>query len=50
MSPIESVGLLETQGLVAALHATDDMLKSAVGQARRQREDRLGLRDDYDQG
>jgi microcompartment protein CcmL/EutN len=29
MSPIESVGLLETQGLVAALHATDDMLKSA---------------------
>ncbi len=28
-SPIESVGLLETQGLVAALHATDDMLKSA---------------------
>lgn len=29
MNPIESVGLLETQGLVAALHATDDMLKSA---------------------
>lgn len=29
MSPVESVGLLETQGLVAALHATDDMLKSA---------------------
>lgn len=27
--PVESVGLLETQGLVAALHATDDMLKSA---------------------
>lgn len=29
MSPVESIGLLETQGLVAALHATDDMLKSA---------------------
>lgn len=29
MNPVESVGLLETQGLVAALHATDDMLKSA---------------------
>ena len=29
MSSVESVGLLETQGLVAALHATDDMLKSA---------------------
>lgn len=25
----EAVGLLETQGLVAALHATDDMLKSS---------------------
>ena len=29
MNPIESIGLLETQGLVAALHATDDILKSA---------------------
>ena len=29
MNPVESIGLLETQGLVAALHATDDMLKSA---------------------
>lgn len=29
MSAVESIGLLETQGLVAALHATDDMLKSA---------------------
>ncbi len=29
MSTSEAVGLLETQGLVAALHATDDMLKSS---------------------
>jgi microcompartment protein CcmL/EutN len=29
MSPTDAVGLLETQGLVAALHATDDMLKSS---------------------
>ena len=26
---MEAVGLLETQGLVAALHATDDMLKAS---------------------
>lgn len=29
MSSTEALGLLETQGLVAALHATDDMLKSS---------------------
>jgi len=29
MSPSDAVGLLETQGLVAALHATDEMLKGA---------------------
>jgi ethanolamine utilization protein EutM len=29
MSTTDAVGLLETQGLVAALHATDDMLKSS---------------------
>lgn len=29
MSNTEALGLLETQGLVAALHATDDMLKSS---------------------
>ena len=29
MSQPTALGLLETQGLVAALHATDDMLKSA---------------------
>jgi len=29
MSNTDALGLLETQGLVAALHATDDMLKSA---------------------
>ncbi len=29
MSTQEALGLLETQGLVAALHATDDMLKSS---------------------
>jgi ethanolamine utilization protein EutM len=29
MSTADAVGLLETQGLVAALHATDEMLKSA---------------------
>ena len=29
MSVTTALGLLETQGLVAALHATDDMLKSA---------------------
>ena len=29
MSTPDAVGLLETQGLVAALHATDDMLKSS---------------------
>ena len=28
-SATDAVGLLETQGLVAALHATDDMLKSS---------------------
>lgn len=30
MTTPDSIGLLETQGLVAALHATDDMLKSAA--------------------
>jgi ethanolamine utilization protein EutM len=29
MSTSDALGLLETQGLVAALHATDDMLKAA---------------------
>lgn len=29
MSTSDAIGLLETQGLVAALHATDEMLKSA---------------------
>jgi len=29
MNPSDALGLLETQGLVAALHATDDMLKSS---------------------
>ena len=29
MSHSDAIGLLETQGLVAALHATDEMLKSA---------------------
>jgi len=29
MNKSEAIGLLETQGLVAALHATDEMLKSA---------------------
>jgi ethanolamine utilization protein EutM len=29
MSTTQALGLLETQGLVAALHATDDMLKSS---------------------
>lgn len=29
MSATTAIGLLETQGLVAALHATDDMLKSS---------------------
>lgn len=29
MSNTDALGLLETQGLVAALHATDDMLKSS---------------------
>ena len=29
MDPGNAIGLLETQGLVAALHATDDMLKSS---------------------
>lgn len=29
MNGSEAIGLLETQGLVAALHATDEMLKSA---------------------
>jgi len=29
MSSSDAIGLLETQGLVAALHATDEMLKSA---------------------
>ena len=29
MSTSDAIGLLETQGLVAALHATDDMLKSS---------------------
>ena len=29
MSTSDAVGLLETQGLVAAIHATDDMLKSS---------------------
>jgi ethanolamine utilization protein EutM len=29
MSSSDAIGLIETQGLVAALHATDDMLKSA---------------------
>jgi microcompartment protein CcmL/EutN len=30
MSTQEAIGLLETQGLVAALHATDEMLKGAA--------------------
>jgi microcompartment protein CcmL/EutN len=30
MNPSDALGLLETQGLVAALHATDEMLKSAA--------------------
>lgn len=30
MNPSDAIGLLETQGLVAALHATDEMLKSAA--------------------
>jgi len=30
MSTSDALGLLETQGLVAALHATDDMLKAAA--------------------
>jgi ethanolamine utilization protein EutM len=30
MSNSDAIGLLETQGLVAALHATDEMLKSAA--------------------
>ncbi|MCA9118139.1 MAG: BMC domain-containing protein [Planctomycetaceae bacterium] len=29
MAQTDAIGLLETQGLVAALHATDDMLKSS---------------------
>src|SRR5262245_38093265 len=29
MNTTDAIGLLETQGLVAALHATDDMLKSS---------------------
>jgi microcompartment protein CcmL/EutN len=29
MPSSDAIGLLETQGLVAALHATDDMLKSS---------------------
>ena len=29
MATTDAIGLLETQGLVAALHATDDMLKSS---------------------
>ena len=29
MSTSDALGLLETQGLVAALHATDDMLKAS---------------------
>ncbi|GIX04904.1 MAG: hypothetical protein KatS3mg114_0773 [Planctomycetaceae bacterium] len=29
MNEIQALGLLETQGLVAALHATDDMLKAS---------------------
>lgn len=29
MNKFDAIGLLETQGLVAALHATDEMLKSA---------------------
>lgn len=32
MEPSFALGLLETQGLVAALHATDEMLKSAAVQ------------------
>ena len=30
MNGNDSIGLLETQGLVAALHATDEMLKGAI--------------------
>lgn len=30
MNPTDAIGLLETQGLVAALHATDEMLKGAA--------------------
>ena len=29
MTNPDAIGLLETQGLVAALHATDEMLKAA---------------------
>lgn len=32
MNNSSAIGLLETQGLVAALHATDEMLKSAAVQ------------------
>ena len=32
MTSSNAIGLLETQGLVAALHATDEMLKSAAVQ------------------
>lgn len=32
MNSSDAIGLLETQGLVAALHATDEMLKSAAVQ------------------
>ena len=30
MNNFDAIGLLETQGLVAALHATDEMLKGAA--------------------
>jgi ethanolamine utilization protein EutM len=30
MNNVDAIGLLETQGLVAALHATDEMLKAAA--------------------
>ncbi len=32
MTSADAIGLIETQGLVAALHATDDMLKAAAVQ------------------
>lgn len=41
----DAIGRLETQGLVSALHATDEMLKSADVKLVGEEEDRRGLRD-----